>query len=297
LGIVCIVTRQKLRHRELRQQVARDIRVFFQRVTHVRSKKNAKARPFVPLPLWRIPFFVGSRKTLTIAWSWAASRLTSLTLFLLPHAKRLPRRFRKGFVFFTKDLLRVVTALGRFLLHKTKALVKNVRQDLRTFELPKHKEDFFDRLQQEEQRKEKGDDKIPSQVRKKVISEEPLEHDIMRDKLSLQSATAPKEFPIAIPSSLADEKKDAPIFQSQKVLVTHLPEEHVDLPLFQKKEEQLLLQIMKNPKNPSGYKKLGKVYLQIDNWKDARKCFEHAIKLGARDPELQQLLAQTQKGA
>lgn len=294
-GIVFVVVKQKIRHTELCQAIVRDIKNLPHRLIRLGQRKVSHARHAVSsLASWSI-FFSWLIKHLRAIFFWLGSKLRVCILFILPHVKRLPRRFRKGVLLFSQDVTRVALATQRFLFKKGSGFIKTVRQDLRTFELPKHKEDFFDRLQEERQESEKKHTKAHVRVHERTLGSSSGSK-ASKSKLSLRTSALTPSHTAVAPPSLSDQKKTLPGFQSEEVPSEHPFQVPFDLALFHQKEEQLLLQITKNPKNPSSYKRLGKVYLQLDNWQDARQCFEHAIKLGARDPELQQLLAQTHKG-
>lgn len=59
-------------------------------------------------------------------------------------------------------------------------------------------------------------------------------------------------------------------------------------------ERKLLQQIVEHPRDIALYKRLGYVYLELDQPNDAKDCFAQAIKLGSQDPlvrrELQRLM-------
>lgn len=57
------------------------------------------------------------------------------------------------------------------------------------------------------------------------------------------------------------------------------------------KQEQSLLKIITlRPKDFNLYKKLGIIYKELGSFEDAKNCFEYALKLGARDRDIQKEL-------
>jgi len=280
-GIAGIVINEKMRYPELRHAIIKDLSGFLQRLSPSKKRKHSQA-DFSPsshaspsiFTLHVFPWI----KTI---FQWVAAKCRSLARVLLPRLRKLPGRLRKGSRLFINDMRKVGKTLAAYLFHKGVGLAQTVRQDLKTFELPKHKEDFFDRLQED-----------------KNEARRPLGESLLRQEappLPASLKTRNEQETTLAPATIA-MKENLPAFQSEKVRNDYAPEVNADIELFHQKEEQLLTQIMKDPKNPSSYKKLGKIYLHLENWKDARQCFEHAMKLGARDPELHQLLTQTQKG-
>lgn len=280
-GIAGIVVREKMRYPELRHAIINDLKGFLRKFTFFKGKKHSRA-DFSPSS-HALPSVLTSHALPFVKklFRWITEQCRSLLLFLALRLKTLPRRLRKGLRLFIKDMQRVGRALAVYLFHKGMGIAQTVRQDLRMFELPKHKEDFFDRLQEEKQetRRPLGDH------HRRQESSPALNP--LKTKSADEAILAP---------ATAVMKENLPVFQTEEVGDDYAPEPHADTELFHQKEEQLLAQIMKDPRNPSSYKKLGKIYLHLENWKDARQCFEYAMKLGARDPELHQLLTQTQQG-
>lgn len=66
--------------------------------------------------------------------------------------------------------------------------------------------------------------------------------------------------------------------------------DNIDLEILSQKEKNLLEAIIKNPRDISFYKKLGKVYIAMNNFEDAKNCFQHVIKSGSNDKEIKELL-------
>lgn len=155
----------------------------------------------------------------------------------------------------------VLFKVGKGFFVSSRRMAKTIRQDLQTFRLPYDKEDFFDRLQ----------DTTPKEP----------------------AARTQKKL-----SSLAPKRLDQAMvgFQEQGIEEPESGEgQFIDEKILEKKERSLIEAIAKNPKNPNFYKKLGKIYLQMQNTLDARQCFEYALKLGAQDPELRQLLVEIER--
>lgn len=195
---------------------------------------------------------------------------------LRPLATLLAGYLKRGGPFAVKGLrlgARVVKRTGIKVIHIIKNTIETFRRDLKTFEVPGHKEDFFDRLQEKSDKKEHV-----REQRYQEEEEEPLF--VKEDELAVRDRA-----PIVV------KKSHIPILQEQELPESVFSEEQgVDVKILKVKEQNLLEAIIKNPKNPNFYKKLGKIYLQMQHLEDAKQCFEYALKLGAQDPELRSLL-------
>ena len=63
-------------------------------------------------------------------------------------------------------------------------------------------------------------------------------------------------------------------------------------PVFLKNEEkQLIIEIAKNPKNYQLYEALGDLYIEMENWTDAKESYEAAIELNPQNEFLKQKLS------
>ncbi|MEK9147531.1 MAG: tetratricopeptide repeat protein [Patescibacteria group bacterium] len=91
-----------------------------------------------------------------------------------------------------------------------------------------------------------------------------------------------------------NEKKQEKIFGFHEVNINNNTdnknEDNIDLEILSQKEKNLLEAIVKNPSDISFYKKLGKVYMAMNNFDDAKNCFQYVIKLGSKDKEIKELL-------
>jgi tetratricopeptide (TPR) repeat protein len=56
-------------------------------------------------------------------------------------------------------------------------------------------------------------------------------------------------------------------------------------------EERLIIEIAKNPKDPSLYEQLGDLYLEMGNYSDAKESFEAAVELNSGDIQLKSKLS------
>jgi len=61
---------------------------------------------------------------------------------------------------------------------------------------------------------------------------------------------------------------------------------------FKKREQMLILEIAKNPKNSSFYEELGNLYIEMREYDDARNSYEAAIELNPNNEELNKKLSQ-----
>lgn len=83
-------------------------------------------------------------------------------------------------------------------------------------------------------------------------------------------------------------RKSAEIQKIAEVIVTTPLNNNIaaDDDLFNAQEKKILQDINNNPQNANTYKKLGFLYLQYQNYNDAKSSFEQAIKLGCRDTKM-----------
>ncbi|MDP3792561.1 MAG: hypothetical protein Q8Q89_02410 [bacterium] len=56
-------------------------------------------------------------------------------------------------------------------------------------------------------------------------------------------------------------------------------------------EERLIIEIAQNPKDSNLYEKLGDLYIEMENWLDAKESYEAAIELNSTDEELKKKLS------
>jgi len=60
---------------------------------------------------------------------------------------------------------------------------------------------------------------------------------------------------------------------------------------FKKTEQKLILEIAKNPKNPTLYEDLGDLYAKAEDYRDAKESYEAAIELNSNDEALNKKLS------
>jgi len=70
----------------------------------------------------------------------------------------------------------------------------------------------------------------------------------------------------------------------------HPHSDQVSQETIRKIEDELIAQIVEDPKNIEAYKRLGKIYYNQDKFEYARESFEMAIKLGSGDQKIKDLL-------
>jgi tetratricopeptide (TPR) repeat protein len=105
-------------------------------------------------------------------------------------------------------------------------------------------------------------DAITNQLIHKVRKET-----IYQEEFSSQGAESEKtEIPISVKE---DEEKD-----------------------WRKKEQELIIEIAKSPKDANLYKKLGDIYLEAGEWQDAVESFKKALELDPEDPHVKIKLEQ-----
>jgi hypothetical protein len=85
------------------------------------------------------------------------------------------------------------------------------------------------------------------------------------------------------------EKETIRIIEPQ-IKNINLRNDQVSQETIQKIEDELIGQIIDDPKNIEAYKRLGKIYYNQDKFEYARESFEMAIKLGSGDQKIKDLL-------
>lgn len=306
LALALLVAREKLLRQKGHIIIAKDASLLFRSVfrlrvlgkrkesSHISKKESADVKPkSFHREYRRVLAESGISSVFTKLFDIVAKAVKIALHFLFVVLAPLPGRFARGVVLFGKDLLRLSRLVFVFASDRFKRTFSIVKQDLQTFSLPSHKQDFFDRLQDRDSqpvgKKEISEEaKTPSARPQRPLSS-PVPDSVIPD--SSESPVAPRFSRIEIHK---EESQAAPGFHVRKVSSLHQPnkEPQIDLGILQEKEHLLLERIVQDPKNPSSYKRLGKVYLQMKKKVDARQCFEYALKLGARDPEVRALLSQ-----
>ena len=256
VGLAVIVTKHKVTNPAMRVQFFEDL------------ERNKKCIKTLFSSLGSLGDYL--QKFLRLLWSFLLQGGKNL----LPYLRIIFHGAKKGTWFFLKDLKRVI------LLGKNRILrqVAELREDMKTFEVPIHKKDFLERLHEEKMtKKEEKEGGLPLSIVKEPFGREEERQDEGENILTEKSLGG---FHI----HKLEEKRP-------------VREVEIDKRILQRKEQSLLDAIVKNPKNPNFYKKLGKVYLLMNNTADARNCFEHALKLGAQDPEVKSFLLEIRKEA
>lgn len=258
VGLAVIIVKNKVANPAMRIQFFEDLERNKKRIKHIFSYLGTLG--------------VSLQRFLGILWS----SLVQGGKNLLPYATIILRGALKGVRLFLKDLKRVLL-VGK---NKLVRQVAELREDMKTFEVPIHKKDFLERLHEEKQGKEEKKEEKPPLV----IKKDPLgRREERKDESQGEDIVIEREV-----GSFSVHKLEA------KPLVREV---EVDKRILHRKEQGLLDAIVKNPKNPNFYKKLGKVYLLMNNTDDAKNCFEYALKLGAQDPEIKSLLVEIKKEA
>lgn len=213
--------------------------------------------------------------------------LKVLAAGLAAKGSTLARRFiplvKTGVVISAKGLLRLAGGI------KSKVIsgAKELREDMKAFEFPRHKEDFLDRL----------DGKVDKETPMSEGQSEPIAQRSLGERMFSRKPTpAPREVAQSTPSLVREKQVQG--FQVTQLAQAQMvaSEVEIDGTILQEKEKWLLYAISKNPKNTSFYKKLGRIYLQMNNPEDARNCLEYALKLGSQDPEVRALLSEMRRG-
>lgn len=190
-----------------------------------------------------------------------------------------------------KGTLFVWAGAKKFLTELRKRLAsqaKELRQDMKSFEIPSHKEDFLDKLDGGEKQETKV-----APAPKRSLGERFLGRSFARVE---------RKEPLTQFTPIIEGEPELKEVSPQGFQMTNLKEEHinveaeVDKDILTKKEKWLLYAIAKNPKNTNFYKKLGRIYLQMNNLEDAKNCFEYALRLGSHDPEVKALLSELRHG-
>jgi tetratricopeptide (TPR) repeat protein len=80
------------------------------------------------------------------------------------------------------------------------------------------------------------------------------------------------------------------IQEKQEALMIQAETEKQSRQILKHKEAVLLRAVADNPRDISLYKRLGFLYLELDESSEARHCFEQALKLGSQDEQVKQSL-------
>ncbi|PJE51468.1 MAG: hypothetical protein COV29_00595 [Candidatus Yanofskybacteria bacterium CG10_big_fil_rev_8_21_14_0_10_36_16] len=60
------------------------------------------------------------------------------------------------------------------------------------------------------------------------------------------------------------------------------------------REQELIMEIARNPKNPNFYRELGLVYFKLKNWSDAVESFKAMLKLSPGDSEIEKKMKEAE---
>jgi len=230
-------------------------------------------------------FFAGIfyGKRLSAALGFIKNFVTTLS----PYAKAIVPRVKQGVLFLYHKIVQGLAKLRSSVASQAKEL----KADMKSFEIPDHKQDFLDRL--DGGTPVKDDDALAlSEHTNKQESEVgpplPEENPLTKLARSVFKYDSQEVKPVKEKVVLENVRgfQVAPLAQGDRE-----QEGEVDAGILQKKERWLLYAIAKNPKNANFYKKLGRIYLQMNNIDDARNCFEYVLKLGSQDPEIKSLLS------
>lgn len=88
-------------------------------------------------------------------------------------------------------------------------------------------------------------------------------------------------------TNLAEEKEGLPEVPVSKTYSAPV----ITMEDMRKEEQGLIIEIAKNPKNPSLYEALGDLYLKMNIFSDAKESFEAAIELNPQNENLKQKLS------
>jgi len=86
-----------------------------------------------------------------------------------------------------------------------------------------------------------------------------------------------------IANSSAETDKEIFFSNSDKNLAK---DQTVNLGFLKNEEQRLVMEIAKNPKDPNLYEALGDLYMEMDNWADAKESYEASIELNPQNEPL-----------
>lgn len=208
--------------------------------------------------------------------------------------EKLTHGIKASFPLLKRGSILLVQSISSFTSRFTSKMAehaKELKQDMKEFEVTKNKEDFLERLEGEIGKKEeeqKSKEETPVHRSAEEISSRELPETFLQEKRPHRMA------PIRAQETTREREvrgfRVSPISQG-----TSSPEGELDKDILEQKEKWLLYAIAKNPKNPNFYKKLGRIYLQMNSLEDAKNCFEYALKLGSQDPEIRSLLTEIKR--
>ena len=77
----------------------------------------------------------------------------------------------------------------------------------------------------------------------------------------------------------------------QQPVIQAAEKEKISPNFLKNEEERLIIEIAQNPKDPRLYEKLGDIYIEMENWKDAKESYEASIELNPTAEELKRKLS------
>jgi len=182
----------------------------------------------------------------------------------------------KNFAFATfQKILQITLNLRNFLKNQ----MAKWKKELKPVHFSKEKKEFLAHLW------EKVNNTKTTQIKVKELGKEPtaeissIPKDINKN-ISQTEKILPKDQPL---KSFTPK----PAFSQPKVPIFEDP---IKRDILLKQEQSILKLIVSKPKDFNLYKKLGFIYKELGNLEDARNCFEYALKLGAKDREIQKEL-------
>lgn len=106
-----------------------------------------------------------------------------------------------------------------------------------------------------------------------------LKIDIITNKLihKVRKETKQQEEILVKEAKIEEEKKSNGDVSD---IIEELGSSHDDL---KQKEQLLIIEIAKNPKDAQLYRELGNIYMRIGDWNDAKESFEKVIELDPND--------------
>ena len=246
-------------------------------------------------PQMRIQFLEDlemNKKRLRFLGTWLWQVLHKISRFLVHAFQAFSPRVKQGSVWLLEKLQKSSDKVKT----QVASQMKELHEDMKSLEIPGHKKDFFERLEGQEESQNSQEPKEPAPIAPPVIPKR-----LLGERFFANSFLSPVQPPKALQEPFQEKSTEVPVVREHAMRgfhVTELREQHIiseveiDKTILMKKEKWLLYAILKNPKNANFYKKLGRIYLQLNNREDARNCFEYAVQLGSQDPEVKALLSQ-----
>lgn len=156
-----------------------------------------------------------------------------------------------------------------------------VKNELKPIHFTKEKKEFFSHLWEKVNKTRK--------VQTSTSAEKIFQLKSKKEKIPIFTQTSKHQE--QTPSLMTAAPQTASVsLKPKEELKRQIVEDPIKKDILIKQEKSLLKLVTLKPKDFNLYKKLGIIYKELGSFEDAKNCFEYALKLGARDKEIQKEL-------